>query len=599
MSGIWFAFNAPIQYESIDKLVSCQTEDMYNIFPKQNRILYKSQKLVVGSSTSEGYPISVYENQNNIVIVDGAIYGLRKSEQKYKLLSLCDLLTKPGWKEKCRNFVKQTDGEFIIIMINKNSANFVVFNDSLGRLSFYFSLKSNCLIAARSVCDIIKFLKKATLNNLAVTYQLLFEYPMDNGTFLKEIESWPMGHYIKYEDHRLSKMQPFIEWNFDNIERQDSFNDMAECLSKLLIHACQVRFAECTEKKILITLSGGFDSRIVAAILEHFQINFKAITRTSQINEYNEIEIAKKISTILGIDHLLFSVPDVSTDMMIKFAIAREGALAMYLAPILSFHLKVRKTIGSDVFLFTGLGGNATLDPFELNRKINSVEDMVNYFFESCVRKEIKLIHEITGVNFTDIKDNLIQTLYDYPERSTSGKFLGLKIRQRFKRWQVEGEDMKREVYWCTTPFYSQEFFKIAMSCPNEWKKNHKLKKAILEILNRECSNVPRSGYIGTSMKQRLFISIYQLIASNKWFLKTYRLSKFYRQQWSITPIPIELNKYLISILSEQHPLLSEVQKETLLKIISIPPTVRLRNRLISLVIALPHIWNSIGVYCR
>lgn len=599
MPGIWLAFNAPIDYENFEILISDQSDSSFSIYPRKNRIFYKSHNFVVGATVPDGYPISLYENQDYIVIVDGVVFGLSEQALKDKLLSICNFLPGANWQKQCIEFNKQVDGEFIILMLNKTLSYFAIFNDSLGRFPFYFVRNNRSLIAGRSINDIAKFLTKASLNKMAMACQILLEYPMDDGTILNEIKSWPAGNLIKYDGNSLSKLQPTVKWNFDITGNKISFNDIAENLSSSLARACEDRISEKNDKKIIVSLSGGYDSRVVAAAFSYMKTNFDAVTRITQLNKNNEVEIAKKIGKILNINHHFISNPVISPEMIINVSLMRDGALSADLAHMLAFLIKVRESIGANVLLFTGDGGDKTLAPLSMAGKINSCESMADYLLEQCQHNEIEIINNITHIKTSDIRVLILKTLNTYPENTIFGKYRGIIFRQRVRRWLSEGEDRNREVFWSTTPFYSPQFFKTAISCPEEWKKNYKLTLSILNILAPACLRIPRAGQIGASAKQRFLVTIYNLIASNKWLLKTYRAGKLARKRKVIVPLAQELNEYLIDILSENSPILGEIGKNKLIQIISLPPTSRFRNRLISLLIALPNIWKSVGQYCK
>jgi len=602
MPGIWLALNAPINYENIENIIAFQQEDVFNIYSKKNRVIYRMNKLVVGALVHDDYPLIVFENQDDLVVLDGKIYGISKDEQKDNLLHLCSLLINKDWEEECRTFVSEIDGEFIIIMINKPSTHFAIFNDSLGRLPFFFCIDNNCLIAARSINNIVRFFPKFKLNNFIIACQLLLEHPIGNGTFLKGVNRWPEGNYLRYIGDNLLELKPFVKWNFDYINYQISFNDMIENLTSSLIRACKARCNETYNHKIIVSLSGGFDSRVVATALKLSNVRFSLITRETQINEadYNEVDIAKKVGSALEVKHDFISIPFIAMHLMIHSAIIRDGVLSIDLAPILAFLIKARELLGSNIFLFTGDGGDKTLAPLTINRKINTIVEMVDFLLEPSVQWEKDITNEITKLRKNDLKDNIIDILVNYPEISMFGKYRGMKIRQRYNRWLAEGEDRNREVFWSTTPFFSPYFFKSALSCPNEWKKKYKLTIAILELLNYNCSLIPRAGYIGATLRQRVLITLYNSIASQKWLLKLYRSVKTSKRRKSIISIPQELDNYILKLLAdESHPLLNEVPKETIQKILSVPYSTNFKNRFISMIISLPEVWNSIGLYCK
>ena len=128
-----------------------------------------------------------------------------------------------------------------------------------------------------------------------------------------DIHELPPGHiYSSYDG--LKKFQTFKP---DVPEPGDNVQEAAKILRELLIDAVRRRMDDANA----ISLSGGLDSSIIAAIAKGFNPNIKLFTGTVQRAQGPDLENAKLMADFLGLEHFVYEITDDDIEQIIPKAI--------------------------------------------------------------------------------------------------------------------------------------------------------------------------------------------------------------------------------------------------------------------------------------
>lgn len=101
-----------------------------------------------------------------------------------------------------------------------------------------------------------------------------------------------------------------------------------------------------------------------------------------------------------------------------------------------------------------------------------------------------KMVAKLTGTSVRHIVDEVQRVLESYPEQSLRQRYVHFMIAERAMNWLFEGEDRNRCMFWSCTPFYSLPFFRAAMSCPDKFKRGHRLYRDFLAKLSPETAGI-------------------------------------------------------------------------------------------------------------
>ena len=350
-------------------------------------ILLKEESFLVACTRYPEYPISVYEDENFWVCIEGKIYGQDYSTIKKEInILLCDVFFSYKYREKGNNAVdrwlSKADGEFIIFALNKNNKEFVVINDILGRLPLYYYSDDTRLIVSRELGLIAHLVchdnieKRYKLDRMAIAQYLLFGYTLEKRTLLNDVYRTQPGTLTRISNDDLCKVnsnntrislriENLFSFNFEQKEHAcESLRENSERLISLFTEACKNR-ADPSGNNI-ISLSGGFDSRIVAACLYRNKIPCRAITYLEPgwkplLGNKSESEIAKTISDEFGFSWRDYGPIQSRAKDFLALLRAKMGSVHLGYSFMLPLLEVLNKESACNAIFFTGYGGGRVL----------------------------------------------------------------------------------------------------------------------------------------------------------------------------------------------------------------------------------------------
>lgn len=207
---------------------------------------------------------------------------------------------------KLPSLLATIDGHYTLIIYDKKNNILNLATDRYGLKpifiyqkgdDFAFSPKPRGVLALDFVD---KSIGKNAFDNFT-TYQ----HFLSNDTWNSHIKLLPPATLCKINLSNKSIEKEYY-WSWNDIEKNDiSFEEAYKKLGKLFIQAVDKRF---DKKEFCITLSGGRDSRLIAASLHHLypDISGKAITFGPK--DCDDVLIAKEISKRLALEHIVYEL---------------------------------------------------------------------------------------------------------------------------------------------------------------------------------------------------------------------------------------------------------------------------------------------------
>jgi asparagine synthase (glutamine-hydrolysing) len=452
-----------------------------------NNVLLDDSKILLGRSYYEGYPFTVFQDENGSTIVEGAIYNKSDElvEKELREFSLSEL-SNDQLLQKIKHFVLSTTGEFIVVKYEKNAGKCLVFNDALGRLPFYYSSSSDGssdkIIMSREVKFIIPFLDKTNWDKTALAEYLLLGYPLGEKTFLEDVKRLsPAAMMLIDLKNNNFVLESALSWNLDPKIEEINIQEETRKLADLLLDSSNYMKQKLSPKYIhVVSMSGGLDSRATLAGLVNVGANPIAYSFPA-----GENRIAQQVAQELGTTyHVLLSNFDISNEDYVKLT---DGLIDIGLTSLIPFLYGLRQELGNNVILYTGDGGDKTAGRscVILNSKnVRTLEQLLEYILENEHVFDIDAVSSLLNLPDGFLREHIRQYIADFPEKTIEGKFTHFKILGRAFKWSFLGEDRNRFFLWSTTPFYSVEFFSAAMKVPQAFKDHWILYKNFLSCLN-------------------------------------------------------------------------------------------------------------------
>ncbi len=264
------------------KLVSSQTEDCISIF---NDFI----NISICSSFNHDLQNYYYDSQNNILLL---FFGVQliDQEKQNKSSSMIQELIYFYLKNK-GNYLKSVRGTFITALIDLNKHKVILSSDSIGQLKLYYKSTNSILEFSSRINDLVD--ENIKINKFGLIQYLLIDHYLDKNTIFENIYRVENGTSITIENGKILSNQYFDIFNFLLENKSQYKKDTKEEIKEIGQALVKAINNYSSFGKISITLTGGFDSRLLlAGILENKQ---EIDAFTFGVKNNLEIEIAKKI----------------------------------------------------------------------------------------------------------------------------------------------------------------------------------------------------------------------------------------------------------------------------------------------------------------
>jgi asparagine synthase (glutamine-hydrolysing) len=410
-----------------------------------------SEHYFLGTLSYDTYPIASVEYGDFIIVVEGKIYG-RELSVIWRELSQLALVFSDSPKnasKACGEWLLRTDGDFLIFIFDKSSNKTWVMNDVLGRLPV-----------------------------IAIN---------------------PSSNTI--ECNRVH------EFSFDaKANTRESVNDNAANLISLFTVACKERAAVGNN---IVSLSGGLDSRSVAACLAANKIPFLAVTRRdSRKTSWNDAAVAETLARALGAEWSCINVGVSTGDDFLRLLRLKSGMNPLGMVSRISFLTEVQRVYRSGITYLTGDGGDKMFHDLRPARPLKTTDDLLRYIISEESIFSLEQVEKMSGISSEDVNSDLEAHLAAYPEIDLAQKYIHFVLFERAFKWLFEGEDRNRCYFWSVAPFYSVPLFQYAMGCSDSQKALYGLYRSFLVGLSPCAASVNNAnwGIPITSNKSILYL---------------------------------------------------------------------------------------------
>ena len=492
----------------------------------KQEILLKEGSFLVVCTKYPDYPTSIYENESFWVCIEGKIYGQDDSKIEREIDTLLfEIFVSDKYREKRDNtyvekWLSRTDGEFIIYALNKKNKEFVIINDILGRLPLYYYNDDTKLIISREL-SLITYLiwhndnsgtkNKYLFDKMGIAQYLLFGYTLDKRTLFNDIYRMQSGslarlsidNYHNYKDSSTNgislKIENLYSFNFEQKKHgKDSLKENTNKMVSLFSDACKNR-ADPTGNNI-ISLSGGFDSRIVAAFFYRNRIPCRGITYIEPgwkplLGDKSEPEIAKRISNTFGLDWKNYGPIRARGIDYLALLRVKLGSIHLgysFMLPLLEI---LRKEYTAGTIFITGYGGDRVLAKLLPSKKSMDLHELAYDIIHRESFLSLSDVSELVQICEEEIIDELKNVLMLHPERELDQKYVHFVIFGGSFKAIFEVEDRDRLYFWSTAPFYSVPFFTYMMNCSDDNKSSRALHKELLNVLSPSAAAIDSSDY--------------------------------------------------------------------------------------------------------
>ncbi|MDC9581146.1 7-cyano-7-deazaguanine synthase [Xenorhabdus sp. PR6a] len=235
---------------------------------------------------------SNYEDENIIVYIKGQGYI------KENIYSNNEIIKEIVNESNIEKTITSLNGFFSIILIDKNKKNIFLISDHIRSIPLFYTKKQGLTIISDIAEEIREVLNLKEFNKSNETEMMLNSFISGDETLFDDIKQLEAGSIVKiHNDNYTIKKEYYNKNNVINY-LYDDYAFLKEH-EKILLTSIQRLAKFANGRKIVIPLSAGYDSKIIATLLK--KINYKNIISFSYgKKKYHEVkkseEIAKKLN---------------------------------------------------------------------------------------------------------------------------------------------------------------------------------------------------------------------------------------------------------------------------------------------------------------
>ena len=485
-------------------------------------VVLRESDCYLGYTNHEAYPVAVFDDGEVLVCIEGLTYGKTVSEavEEVKVLSRSIFNGDSDYRERIAAWQLETDGDFLILVLKRDTGEICIINDALGRLPLYYYRDGDRIFVSREIRFITHLIGEARFDRRGIAQYMLFGYPLGEKTLFENIYRLPPASFISIGGNRSDiRIERAHRYNLEEKdEGKSNAKEQAGILIDIYCEACRNRFNP--DHSNVVTLSGGLDSRVVAAALERVGATFSNATFVDYFKYFDpDVDLARQIAEVLGLEWKLFTMGPPKGRDVLKLLKIKSGLNFFGMSFSVPLFEKMREYYGDRITLFTGDGGDRLLPDLRPMARLRTIDDVVEYIIEHYTFVPLGIVSGITGMRKEEMISDFREHLMGFEEKAVKQKFVNFMILERNFKWLFEGEDRNRYYSWPVAPFYAIDFFRHALSCPDGIKENHRLYREVLVQLSPDVAAIDNakwhfpitSGKLGRYFRMRnMFYSLPQ-----------------------------------------------------------------------------------------
>lgn len=409
-----------------------------------------------------GLKTTPYSQSGLFLWVEGEAYNTLEVALKNSISAITfpELLVSAYQENKLNSVLKEVDGYYCAALYDQKKRKIYLFSDRYGTRLLYYYHKDDNFAWASEVKGLLSLpFLDSTIDETSLPCFMDLGYLLGEHTWHKYIKLIQPASYIEYDLENSSFIQNYY-WKWSEVgPLAISFDSASEQLGELMLAAVKKRFNP--NEKIGIALSGGLDSRMLFAAVNHLFPEYQGYAFTFGIPGCLDVEIAKQVTAKTKWKHQLFYFTNENWFRpRIEKIFDTDGMMNMLHMHGSEFLSQINENI--DINL-NGFAGDAICGPsFLTNANINS------RISQTLAAQFYGKYSELTGFS---------EDFYDIH------KMLPNLMSNRVRRFTVMGSVNALTMVEQRKPFLDNDLFNFILSIPDEYRLNNRIySRALLKM---------------------------------------------------------------------------------------------------------------------
>jgi hypothetical protein len=382
------------------------------------------------------------------------------------------------------------DGLFAMVIYHGLDHSLSIVSDPFGHFSVFYGFYGSRAFAATSALAVAKTIQSRP-SEVGVNCFLRTGKVFGDMTLWQDVKRMPAATVLEFVD---GAMHQSVYWTpkVDRSVANQSFSDSAD--SSVQISQQTLRKNLAREGKVWTDLTGGYDTRLVAMLLEQAGIPFKA--NSVGTPTHPDVRIAQTIAREMGWEYQSFDLPSTWPTQCPEYladALGRGDAhlnVLLLTQPMWSHRQKARQY----TTLLTGLGGEMWRGPLWWPEKGNLGTSTVVHYD----RQAWSLMHPIPDMVFrADPSDQVRQELVrqfkqvgdryvDLPNMSKLDQIWLYRETSHTGAWTSAAAGVQRAI----PAFFFKDIVTHAISINYRWRNRARMLRYMLERYRPALANV-------------------------------------------------------------------------------------------------------------
>lgn len=434
-------------------------------------------RIMWGWTGHSAYPVQTFDGAHWSAAVEGMIYNQPADKLRAALERLAEEIFRRGRGAagSAGGLMRNWDGEYLVVLVDKSTGRMVLFGDRFGALPVYYRPAKDCLVVAREAKFIGAYVGGLEFDRVGWAEYLLTGHPWGQRTLFAGVSRPPLGFVwdCRWEGGAL-RAEFSVGWELNLEEKFEGGRPaaaMIEDLTGLFEEAVRMR-AGSPGWGLSCGLSGGLDSRAIAAALRHVGAEYETstldVTYPPTPNP-REALIAEQVARVLGVPWRKFSPPRPDPEDQEAIVWGKEGTVYANLASTYLYIRDIAARRGNRVVHFSGELANLWYDKrpaVDVSRPARFLQAAT-----TLAGPAPRAFEDLLGLPAGTLFGELETLLASYPERAPALKFVRFQWDDvNRKRSCGEAVDKHRLFLWGTDPFGATLFADYLMKVPDEHK---------------------------------------------------------------------------------------------------------------------------------
>ena len=406
------------------------------------------------------------------------------------------------------SFAEHLNGEFVIVIYNKNSKELLITNDRFARIPFFYFEDKKEILLGNEKKNILCNIDSPQMDYVGLLQVFAHFHNIQGRTFLNNIHSCSPGMILTFSNGE-KMVSHYYKWYYNNQSLTKKRSEVIEEIYFGIKNAIDRRIRD--KDKLLLLLSGGYDSRSLALGVSESKRKDIQVYSFGEKDSY-ELEIANNISSTLGYK---FKKRNISISPSVQSSIGAwrsEFAVNSAGHPFTALH-KEMKQDGN--YILSGLPGldtlNGTYMPIKvIMRSFFSLDypfAIFNMYSKSYANLNTIFNKEFLDNYYPSVQEEFVQSVKNIDSANKLDKYDIWFTYERQAQYSHMADLVDIDLFTFIPPYTDIDLLKVFSSIPTKDRIYQQFSKDMLYKYYSSVRNIPYDSGRGCIKNKNSFLS--------------------------------------------------------------------------------------------